>query len=44
MEHGEPVVAPAPDDVEPPLVELDNVTRSYRGRPALGPITLRLEN
>ena len=30
-------------EAEAPLLELDGVTRSYRGRPALGPISLRIE-
>lgn len=33
-----------PEEGPPPLIELTEVTRSYRGRPALGPITLHLEH
>lgn len=47
--EGEPHDAPAPleePEAEPavaPLVELGSVTRTYRGRAALGPIDLRIE-
>ena len=47
--EGEPLVEPAPQEpaaIEPAdasLVELENVTRAYRDRQALGPIDLRLD-